>query len=78
MLRQQLVFFNFRVEPFVVIFKSISFLIKHIDVVKKTVVLLFGLDKSCHDFINVGDSTVILDFFKRMLDDVGVLHILVH
>jgi hypothetical protein len=66
--------FNF----FIAFLELIELCIEHINVILKTVVLLFSFDESCNDFLNVGDSGGLLDLVESILNDFNVSQVLVH
>ena len=52
--------------------------LKGMDIVEQAVVLLFGLDESGHNLLDVGDTSGLPNLVERVLDDFDVLQVLVH
>lgn len=62
----------------VALFKLVILGVEHINIVLKTIILLFSLDESGDNLLDVGDTGGLLDLVESVLDDLHVSEILVH
>jgi len=71
-------FLNLVLNLFIGLFELVELSIEHIDVILQAVILLFGLDKSGNDFLNIRNTRGLLDLVKGVFNDLHVTQVLVH
>lgn len=76
--RQQLVLLDLLVKVLVVVIKGIYFLGEQVIETEQTIILFFGLDEGCYDFVDIGYATVLFDLVERSLNDLSILNVLVN
>jgi len=51
---------------------------QHVNIIVQAIVLFLGLNERRHDFLNVGNTSGLLNLVKSVLDDLDVAEVLVH
>jgi hypothetical protein len=69
---------NLLFNVLVLLLNHVNVRIEHIDVVIKRIVLLFCLDESRYNFFNTGNTSLFLNLFKSILNDLHVSNVHVH